>query len=282
MIIKEYQNIEINVWDNVQEAKGIIQIIHGAMEHIQRYEEVACFFNKNNYIVIGCNNFGHGKEVKDKVNHLYKKQNIIYRNKVVYKYIQKEYEGIPKILIGHSMGSLISRKLLNQGHEYKKIILTGPVNPNKLVTKTGLILAKIIRKISKGNNVSKLANHLMFKVFEKKSLKINKSINWLSTDDEVYERFQKDPECGKNFDNNYVVALIKLTIDVGKNYEKLKNKNVILFYGEEDVSSNLGKDLKSLKDVNIVKVKNMRHEIFNESDNLELLNNILNIINEKK
>lgn len=282
MIIKEYQNIEINVWDNVQEAKGIIQIIHGAMEHIQRYEEVACFFNKNNYIVVGCNNFGHGKEVKDKVNHLYENQDIVYRNKVVYECIQKEYRGIPKILIGHSMGSLISRKLLNQGHEYEKIILTGPVNPSKILSKSGLVLGKFLKMISGKNNVSKLANHLMFKVFEKKSIKINKSRNWLSTNDEVYEKFQKDPECGKYFDNNYVIELIKLTIDVTHDYEKLKNKNVIVFYGEKDVSSNLGKDLKSLKDVNIVEVKNMRHEIFNEFNSLKLLNNILNIINEKK
>ena len=46
--------------DNVT---GVLQIIHGMAEHIERYEEFAQYMTDNGYVVTGECHLGHGKSV---------------------------------------------------------------------------------------------------------------------------------------------------------------------------------------------------------------------------
>ena len=45
--------------DNVP-VKGILQIIHGMQEHMERYDEFASFMCDNGFIVVGNDHLGHG------------------------------------------------------------------------------------------------------------------------------------------------------------------------------------------------------------------------------
>lgn len=274
-----YKDVNIRIWNDVKKIKGIVHIIHGAQEHIGRYNELALFLNENKYIAIGCDNYGHGDEVTNKINNLYKNQSITNRHEMVYEYISKTYNQTP-ILLGHSMGSLIGRKLIDLNYKYDKVILTGPINPNRLLVISGLYLAKIIKLIQGKNKVSKLANELMFGKFVKQSLKINKSKNWLTTNDNVYKEFKNDKKCANYFDNNYIIELIKLTKYVTKNNKSINNENTIMMYGEYDVTSNCGKDLNKLikEGINFKKYKNMRHEILKETHKQKVYTDILKFI----
>ena len=58
-----------------QEPKGIIQIVHGMIEHIGRYEEFAKYLASKGFIVAGHDHLGHGRSVitKDKWGYFAKK-----------------------------------------------------------------------------------------------------------------------------------------------------------------------------------------------------------------
>ena len=48
--------------ENIQ---GIIQIVHGMAEYVERYEELAEFLTGKGYLVTGEDHLGHGKSVPE-------------------------------------------------------------------------------------------------------------------------------------------------------------------------------------------------------------------------
>lgn len=45
---------------------GILQIFHGMVEYIERYEDFAEFLTEKGFLVVGNDHLGHGKSVKTK------------------------------------------------------------------------------------------------------------------------------------------------------------------------------------------------------------------------
>ena len=53
-------------WYNTDKAyKGVIQVVHGMLEYIERYDEFAKAMAENGYFVIGHDHLGHGDSVID-------------------------------------------------------------------------------------------------------------------------------------------------------------------------------------------------------------------------
>ena len=49
---------------DVNNFKGMIQVIHGMAEHVNRYSEFAEYFTERGFIVFGIDHLGHGETVK--------------------------------------------------------------------------------------------------------------------------------------------------------------------------------------------------------------------------
>lgn len=101
--------------DNVP-VKGILQIIHGMQEHMERYDEFASFMCDNGFIVVGNDHLGHGLTVLSEELGYFAKDNadvIVVRDvHRLKKMTEGEYPGLPYFILGHSMGSFIARKYL--------------------------------------------------------------------------------------------------------------------------------------------------------------------------
>ena len=49
---KDYP-INLAIWDEAEgQVKGVVQLLHGMVEHIGRYDEFARFLNKHGYVVL--------------------------------------------------------------------------------------------------------------------------------------------------------------------------------------------------------------------------------------
>ena len=98
----------------------IVQIAHGMAEHIERYDEFARFLAKQGILVVGNDHLGHGKTVSENngVYGYFCKQDpatVIVRDvHRLKKIVQEQYVGVPYILLGHSMGSLVVRDYLTR------------------------------------------------------------------------------------------------------------------------------------------------------------------------
>ena len=66
--VEGYHHLKLHtyVYDNVENPKAVVLIVHGMMEHALRYYNFAKFLNENGYIVIANDLRGHGHSAIDK------------------------------------------------------------------------------------------------------------------------------------------------------------------------------------------------------------------------
>ena len=98
--------------------KAILQITHGMIEHIMRYEEFAAFLTEHGYMVVGHDHLGHGASAKRKEDLGYfakssPSDHLISDMHTLRITIQQNNPDIPYFMMGHSMGSYLLRKYLS-------------------------------------------------------------------------------------------------------------------------------------------------------------------------
>ncbi len=199
--------------------KGIIQIAHGMGEHIQRYDDFANFLASNGYIVCGNDHLGHGKSVSSENKYGYFSktngwQNVIKDMHNLSNIIREEYKDLPYILIGHSMGSLLSREYTAiYGDELNGVVYCGTSAGSLFID----LIIKLCEKriIEKGElEVGEDINKLVFGKYNRKAYPRNSRFDWLSRDVEEVNKYINDSLCGFTFTYSGFLDLFKLTKQV--------------------------------------------------------------------
>lgn len=103
-------------WLPPEEPRGVVQIVHGVGEHIGRYETAARFLTRQGFLVCGEDHLGHGNTVQDGRYGAFAPQNgwkLVVADIARLRRIQGEkHPGVPYFLLGHSMGSFLTRTYL--------------------------------------------------------------------------------------------------------------------------------------------------------------------------
>lgn len=119
-------------WEAEGEAKAVVVIVHGAMEHHRRYGWLIEMWRLSGFHVIMGDLPGQGMTTRSRRGHIDSFEEYIYEVK---DWIQAAYQfELPVFLIGHSMGGLIAIRLLQEERlNIAGVILTSPclglVNP---------------------------------------------------------------------------------------------------------------------------------------------------------
>ncbi|HEY4551576.1 MAG TPA: alpha/beta hydrolase [Bacillaceae bacterium] len=99
-------------WEAEANAKGAIVIVHGAMEHQGRYGWLAEMWRSNGFHVIMGDLPGQGVTTRTKRGHIDSFDDYI---REVKDWVKEAMEyGLPVFMLGHSMGGLISIRLLQE------------------------------------------------------------------------------------------------------------------------------------------------------------------------
>lgn len=278
--------LELAIRDyTIENPKGVFHIIHGASEHKNRYDEFCNFLVSSGYAAVISDTRGHGKSINNSypIGHVDSLDQIIGDMVAVRKYIGEEYPDVPVILFGHSFGTLISRKLIQDYDDmYTTLILSGAPNYVGIV-KLGLGISKFITSITGGSSFNKIITGLN---------KVGHDDTWLSYNEKNKEEYGRDPLCGFKYTNNGNITMFT-AVDELHNIEgyKFKNPNLrILFLsGVDDPiiggESGLNDSIESLKKVGYSGIKsivypNMKHEILNEDDKELVFKDILEFIKQ--
>lgn len=108
-------------WEAEGEAKAVVVIVHGAMEHHRRYGWLIEMWRLSGFHVIMGDLPGQGMTTRSRRGHIDSFDEYIFEVK---DWIQAAYQfNLPVFLIGHSMGGLITIRLLQQ----EKMNLAGVV-----------------------------------------------------------------------------------------------------------------------------------------------------------
>ena len=279
----------------VDNPKGYIQIIHGMEEHQERYENFAGILNKAGYTVVSSDMRGHGQHApilgyfKDRDGYKY----LLSDQKRITEYIKRRFNCEKVIVFAHSMGTIITRNLLQtQSNNYNKVILSGyPCSPGKSALFFGLVLTDVLSKVKGADYYSQLVEDISVGIFNKSIANPSTHVDWVSMNKENVKVYMNDPYCGHGFRVSAFNDLFHLVnnMTIIKNYKDVNKKLPILaLRGNEDPSTGFDKGdnasisiLKSAGFENIKKIKypDMRHEILNETGRENVYMDIINFIN---
>lgn len=283
------QQIHATCWftENNKKAKAILQISHGMAEHIGRYDDFARFMVCQGFVVYANDHAGHGLSVNNKSVYGYfgsgKGRDHLIRDMHQLTLIAKnDFPGIPFFLLGHSMGSFLSRKYtVSYKNELTGVIYMGTGNSNPFL-KTGIFLSQLLSKIKGPKSIGYFLDKLAFGQFNKRITKPKSRFDWLSANEENVKKYLADPLNGFTFSNSAFLELFSLINEVtNKKWAKQipLNLPILLIAGEDDPVGNYGKGVyqtycllkkTGLKHVTIKLFKKMRHEILNEKYNMEV------------
>jgi alpha-beta hydrolase superfamily lysophospholipase len=258
-------------------------------EHSARYDEFARFLAGHGFAVYMNEHAGHGQYAKtlgyfaerDGMTHLVRDM------KALMDEATAEYSGLPVFLLGHSMGSFLTRKYIAQyGNTLSGCILSGTAGKNPAIG-LGILLASLQKKIKGAKSSGKL---LMVIAFGSYTKRIQNPVNrcaWLSTADDVCVAFVKDEYCSFPFTAGGYYDLFTLLKEINLRTwfaSVPKDLPVYLFSGEDDPVGGYGKGVtevyERLKDIGIRDLElklyaGRRHEMLNETNRHEVYEDIL-------
>ena len=292
---------EIHVIEWIPEGtvKWILQVSHGMVEYIDRYDEFASFLCKQGVYVVGNDHLGHGKSVQSKSELGYfapKKGNQILLEDINRLRVRtmKKYPHLPYFLLGHSMGSTLARQyLLTQGRCLKGMILTGLVADQPTVLlKFGQVLCRILGKIRGDHYRSKLVDNLAFGSYNKSFKHPQTRADWITSDPVALEKYVNDPLCSFTFTVSAYDALFDGVLAVKNKVDgKLLPINVPLFLasGDQDPVGGFGKGVRKIwedyyqsdmEDVRLKIYQGDRHEILGEVNRQEVFEDLFQWMQE--
>lgn len=275
-----------------QNPKAVVKFVHGMEEHHGRYEAFAEFLAQNGYIVVTANLRGHGRNAP-KLSHIADKNGhklLIDDEKVIKNYIKKTYPSLPIILFAHSMGTIISRVLLQtDSKDFQKIVLSGYPNPQP-VGGIGAMLTGMLGYFKGRDGYSKMLTKMVLGKFVKSVKNRETLCDWLSYNKKNVQNYLADPLCGKEFTIGSYNALFHLVGDINKPKKYIDvnaDMPILLISGEDDPctcgkrgrKASLDKLKKAgFKNIQVETIKDMRHEILNETENEKVYKMILDFI----
>ena len=105
--------LRCGLWTPEGEAKAVVQIIHGIAEYVPRYAGFAAFLNAHGLLVTGEDHMGHGKSHGTEPCHFSGGWCAAVDDSMeLLRRTQRDYPGVPYFVLGHSMGSFLTRTLL--------------------------------------------------------------------------------------------------------------------------------------------------------------------------
>lgn len=273
------------------QVKATLQIIHGMQEHSGRYSEIAEYFANLGLAVLTYDHLGHGKSVNEKkdigffqLNQPDKK--LIDDAEMMSNHLISQYHDVPHFILGHSMGSFVTRCLLQRiGDQFTGAIIvgTGGSLAGLGLLNTYFSLANKIAPHQKTffNSLFNFVNNTHFKKDKNFS-----DTSWLSLNQSNRDAFTQDELSGIPFTNNAFYTLFKIYKKATKRtWAAPISKNLPFFFvsGQDDPIGNFGKGVmetvNNLKhdgftDIYFKVYPKMRHEIMNEEIREDVLDDI--------
>lgn len=267
---------------------GTIQILHGMAEHYERYLQLAEVFENAGYKVILHNHQGHGKFKPEMHGHFDSLDQLVSHAYEIFESLCITDQ--PKILLGHSMGSVISRQYISAYPDlFDALILSGTAYYDYKHRAARAALKSLMLRKGKDAKLTSI-NDLTLKQFNRRIKPLKTDSDWLSYNEENVRSFIDDPNTGFLMSLNALYEIMNgLKQSQQRRYLKHWNKEmpILLVSGMEDAFGEYGKGIKKLgqlykkygmKHVTVQLYSGSRHEVMFEENKDEVAERLLNWI----
>ncbi|MEM8682457.1 MAG: lysophospholipase [Pseudomonadota bacterium] len=180
----------------------VVQIIHGLGEHADRYQRLAAALNAAGISVYSHNHRGHGEhaELRGFFADTDGWETVVNDSSVVLDHVRATHDGLPAVVLGHSMGSFVAQSLaMQRSHDMAALVLSGSTWPASYKLLPGRLVATVVGFASGRRNPSPLLDGLGFGALNKAFSPARTESDWLSRDEAEVDKYEADPLCGGPF-----------------------------------------------------------------------------------
>lgn len=265
-----------------REPIAVLQIAHGVAEHILRYDDFARYLNDRGILVAGHDHLGHGKSLPEGGTPVYFGDRATWETVVddihlLHDRLREQYPDLPILLMGHSMGSFLSRSyLIRYPGTVDAAIIMGTGWQPKAVVAGGLAVARSTAAVVGESGTSDLVTQLAFGAYNKQFAPNRTSCDWLSADTDNVDAYMADPLCGADATVGLFRQML-LGIRFNQRLSNLRRMDaqtpVLFIAGDKDPVGANGAGVRrtyqeflraGMQDCTLKLYPGLRHEILNE------------------
>lgn len=291
-------NLNTVIWETEKEPVGVLQIVHGMAEYIDRYDNFAKYMTEHGFNVIGHDHLGHGYSVSDERDYgFFAEENgdkiIIEDMHSVTQYAKEKWEELPNFILGHSMGSFCLRQYLTK---YSNDVFGAIITGTGWIPSAAALLGKTIATNTCKSKGSHTVNPLLIKLtlepYNKPFAPARTNCDWLSRDEKQVDLYINDKLCGFDFTAGAYKDFFTVLEKIAKNKQLIgmrKSLPILITSGSVDpvggkkACEKLNAQYKrcGIDDVTLKLWENDRHEILNELDKSDVYDYICTWLKSK-
>lgn len=291
-------DLNVIIWETEKEPIGVLQIVHGMAEYIDRYDNFAKYMTEHGFNVIGHDHLGHGHSVSNEHDYgFFAEENgdkiIIEDMHSVTQYSREKWEELPNFILGHSMGSFCLRQYLTK---YSNDVFGAIIMGTGWIPSAAALLGKTIATNTCKSKGSHTVNPLLIKLtlepYNKPFAPARTNCDWLSRDEKQVDLYVNDKLCGFDFTAGAYKDFFTVLEKIAKNRQLIgmrKSLPILITSGSVDpvggkkACEKLNAQYKrcGINDVTLKLWENDRHEILNELDKSDVYQYIYNWLKSK-
>ncbi len=271
---------------------AILQISHGMVEFIERYEEFAHFLNTRGILVAGNDHLGHGESILSERDFGYfaaeNGNDILIEDLHRLTLMLKEaYPNLPFFLLGHSMGSFYARQYLClYGKELSGAIIMGTGHQPLPLVYGGLFLTRLLASFKGWRSRSPLIEKVVFDSYNKAFAPARTDKDWLTRDTAMVDAYLADKRCTFTFTLNAYYNMFKGISRLHRQAflgQMPKELPVLFTAGKQDPVGDFSRGVlkaantfkkAGMKKVDVKLYEDDRHEILNELDRRQVYSDL--------
>jgi alpha-beta hydrolase superfamily lysophospholipase len=260
--------------DEAQTGAGVVVLVHGMGEHIRRYDHVAEALTSQGFVVYGHDHRGHGASLAadDEPGHLGPNgwSALIDDLNLAIAQAKSDYPGLPVVMVAHSMGSFATQQfLLDHGSDVDAVAMTG---------------TSVLDLLEPALDLS---GDLDLSAFNAAFQPARTDFDWLSRDESIVDAYLADPLCGFGIDAVSAKDMFAAARRLADPSEVARIPHDLPLYLAAGSKDPVNGDLTllwalvdryraaGLGDVTVRVYDDARHEILNEINRAEVIEDLL-------
>ena len=270
---------------------GVVQIVHGMADHIGRYDEFARRLAAAGFAVLGEDHLGHGLTAGPGELGFFAERdgwNTVVRDvRAMRTLAARRHPDVPHYLLGHSLGSLLTRQyLIDYPGTVAGALLSGTGHVPTLAAGAGALALSGLARVRGAHTVSALLQK-PFGSYNRRFAPTRTDADWLSRDPAMVDANLADPLCGFPATIGLSRDLLVGARGIGnrKNVRRMDPSTpVLLFSGDEDPVGGRGEGVRRVAadfiragaaDVSVRIYPGGRHEMLAEVNRDEVYADLL-------
>lgn len=285
----DHAEIFVRCWP-ADAARAVVLIAHGAAEHAARYARIASRLNAGGYGAYAVDHRGHGRTGAVAALGVFAAEDgwnrAVADLRQLVGIIRERHPGLPVVLMGHSMGSLMAQQYLA---EYGDSIDAAVLSGSTLVDGFGELVPLIEEEVVENGREApcRVMAQMMSGGFSAGIENPRTGHDWLSRDHDEVQAYIDDPLCGFELSAGAWIDMIKYN-RIPRTPEEFArippDLPIYLFAGEQDpINQNLAalhELLRRYAQAGLHKVSSRfyaggRHEMLNEINREEVTADLL-------